>query len=46
MPYCALPKNGAMTMTMTMMFLFSYVTQYKGIEENQGFTNSKNTMNK
>ena len=26
-----------------MMFLFSYVTQYKGIEENQGFTNSKNT---
>ena len=23
--------------------LFSYVTQYKGIEENQGFTNSKNT---
>ena len=26
-----------------MMFLFSYVTQNKGIEENQGFTNSKNT---
>ena len=29
-------------MTMTMMFLFFYVTQNKGIEENQGFTNSKN----
>ena len=32
-----------MTMTMTMMLLFSYVTQNKRIEENQGFTNSKNT---
>ena len=26
-----------------MMFLFSYVTQNKGIEEIHGFTNSKNT---
>ena len=27
---------------MTMMFLFSHVTQFKGIEENQGLTNFDN----